>query len=167
MITSEQKDLCIKLYLEGNHTIKDIIDQTGLKYAPTVYQVLDESGIPRKRKFATLEKSVQTISFEESRMRFLSGLCRLYHNESENPFNEEEEPFNRYMWRNERKILENAMDSKFIEKYELDNPLNWQKFFETSIRSYIHLWTNPKNGETDKQWLGIYQNNRKANNKQK
>ena len=167
MITSEQKDLCIKLYLEGNHTINEILIKTGLKYAPEVYRILDDAGIERKRKITTKEKSTETISIENSRMKFLSGLCRLYHNEPENPFNEEEEPFNRYMWRNEWKIMENARDIKFIEEYELDNPLNWQKFFETSIRSYIHLWTNPKNGETDRQWLGIYQNNRKANNKQK
>ena len=156
MITSEQKDLCVKLYLEGSHTIKDIIEQTGLKYAPTVYQVLDEADIPRKRKFATLGKSVRTISIEESRMRFLSGLCRLYNNEPANPYEEDTDPFKRYMWRNEWKILQDSSDSKFIQLHDLDDPRTWSSYFDKKIRAYLELWTNPKKGENSRYWRNVY-----------
>ena len=113
MITSEQKDLCIKLYLEDSHTIKDIIEQTNLKYAPEVYQILDEADIPRKRKYPSRKQSApQEIDIESSRMKYLFGMCRIYDNEPENPYDEKEEPFKRYMWRNEWKILQNAKEEK-------------------------------------------------------
>ena len=94
MNTSEQKDLYIQLYREGNHTIKNIIEETRLKYAPEVYQILDEAGIPRKRKYPSRKQSApQEIDIESSRMKYLFVMCRLYDNEPENPYDEKEELF--------------------------------------------------------------------------
>ena len=159
MITSEQKDLCIKLYLEGGHTIKEIIEETGLKYAPEVYQVLDEAGVPRKRKVAKNEKvAQQPITLNDSRRRFLFGMCRVYNNEPKNPYDEETESFKRYMWRNEWKILQDAQDPEFVSKHDLDNPRIWSEYFNRKIKAYIQLWTNPQNGENPRQWNSIYFN---------
>lgn len=156
MNTSEQKELCIKLYLEGSHTIKDILERTGLKYAPSVYQILDEAGIPRKRKSSVKVKPARTITIEDSRMRFLSGMCKLYNNEPENPYGENEDPFKRYMWRNEWKIMQDAQDPKFVEQHGLNDPRNWSNYFNNKIKAYIELWTNPKNREYPRQWYSKY-----------
>ena len=158
MTLSEQKSLCIELYTEGEHTIKEILDKTGLKYAVELYKVLDEAGIPRKNKRSsetTIEQE-QKISIEDSRIRYLVGRCRLFKGEQENPYSEAEEPFKHYMWRNERKILENAQEEEFIERYNLNNPLSWGNYFDSAIQAYIKHWTNPENNETPRQWYSKY-----------
>ena len=48
MITLEQQELCIKLYRDGQHTIKQILTETGIRSEQTVYRILDQAGIPRR-----------------------------------------------------------------------------------------------------------------------
>lgn len=48
MITLEQQELCIKLYRDGRHTIKQILTETGIRSEQTVYRILDQAGIPRR-----------------------------------------------------------------------------------------------------------------------
>ena len=168
MITSEHKNLCIQLYLEGGHTIKDIISETGLKNSSELYQILDEAGVPRKRKVAAKEtaaekiaieeKVMEKITIEESRMRFLSSMCRLYKNEPANPYDEKDDAFKTYMWRNEWKILQNAQEEKFIQSEGLDDPRTWSKYFNSRIKAYIDLWTDKSKGENPRQWLSKYYN---------
>ena len=170
MTTSEQKNLCIQLYLEGGHTIKEIVEQAGLKNVPELYQILDEAGIPRKRKkaadtteaatndIAVEEKVMEKITIEESRLKFLSSMCRLYKNEPENPYDEKEDAFKSYMWRNEWKILQNAQEEKFIKSEGLDDPRNWSNYFNSRIKAYVNLWTDTSKGENPRQWISKYFN---------
>ena len=155
MTTQEQKDLCIRLYTEGNHTIKDIVFMAGLRYAPDVYKILDEAGIPRKNN----RKSTQTSSGranDESREKFMRRLCRIYQGEEENPISHEEDAFKRYMWRNEKKVLENSRDPEIVKSSCLEDPRNWTEFFRSQIRAYIILWTDTKNGEKPNKWFSKY-----------
>lgn len=48
MITLEQQEKCIKLYRDGQHTIKQILAETGIRSEQTVYRILDQAGIPRR-----------------------------------------------------------------------------------------------------------------------
>ena len=66
MITPDQKKICIKLYTEGDHTIQDIISQTGLRYATDVYRILDEAGIPRKNRKGTRQMTISIGRKEEN-----------------------------------------------------------------------------------------------------
>ena len=43
---SKKKEV-IKLYLEGENTIKDIMRKAGVKSAHTIYKILDDAKVPR------------------------------------------------------------------------------------------------------------------------
>lgn len=43
---SKKKEV-IKLYLEGENTIKDIMQKAGVKSAHTIYKILDDAKVPR------------------------------------------------------------------------------------------------------------------------
>lgn len=58
MITLEQQEKCVKLYQEGQHTIKQILAETGIRSEQTVYRILDQAGVPRR----PARKSVMKIS---------------------------------------------------------------------------------------------------------
>ncbi len=62
MIDIDQRTLCIKLYKQGNISIKEILKQTGIRSEQTVYRILDSEGIPRQRRDAVHKSS---ITFDE------------------------------------------------------------------------------------------------------
>ena len=62
MITEEQKRTCLQLYKEGNVSIKEILERTGIGSEQSVYRIVDEAGLPRQRRSSARKAS---ISFDE------------------------------------------------------------------------------------------------------
>lgn len=50
MITEDKKRMCVHLYQEGTHTIKEIMALTGIRSEQTVYRFLDDFRVPRRPK---------------------------------------------------------------------------------------------------------------------
>lgn len=61
-ITQEQTESVIRLYRARKLSIKQIMRETGVRSEQTVYRILDESGVPRYERRATVKKA--TISFD-------------------------------------------------------------------------------------------------------
>ena len=56
MITEEQKSLCVQLYTENNHSIKEIISKTGIRSEQTIYRILRGAGIAKKKTRKSAKK---------------------------------------------------------------------------------------------------------------
>lgn len=84
MIRQPQKDECIRLYQEDVLTIKEIMEETGIRSEQTVYRILDAAGIPRRpsrstewRAAISFDKETSDI-IDEVRPRNLSAwVCRM------------------------------------------------------------------------------------------
>lgn len=61
MIRGEKKDLCVRLYKEGGHTIQEIMELAGIGSPATVYRVLAREGITLRPRMAYQS----TIVFDE------------------------------------------------------------------------------------------------------
>ena len=61
-ITQEQTEAVILLYRAQKLTIKQIMDETGVKSEQTIYRILDENGIPRLQQREMARKA--SISFD-------------------------------------------------------------------------------------------------------
>lgn len=61
-ITFEQIEAVVRLYVARKHSIKQIMKETGVRSEQTIYRILDESGVPRYDRRATVKKA--TISFD-------------------------------------------------------------------------------------------------------
>lgn len=61
-ITQEQTEAVIRLYRAQKLTIKQIMDETGVKSEQTIYRILDENGIPRLQQREMVRKA--SISFD-------------------------------------------------------------------------------------------------------
>lgn len=61
-ITVEQIEAVVRLYVARKHSIKQIMKETGVRSEQTIYRILDESGVPRYERRATVKKA--TISFD-------------------------------------------------------------------------------------------------------
>lgn len=70
MLSIEQIQACERLYREGNHTIKQIMQETGIRSEQTVYRVLDAAGIPRRPNRRIALRA--TISFDEEAAKIIS-----------------------------------------------------------------------------------------------
>ena len=80
MLSPEQKTLCIKLYTEDEISIKEILSKTGIRSEPTIYKILKEAGIEKKRnrkhaKNVTISLDQDTVELiEKIRPKNLSEL---------------------------------------------------------------------------------------------
>ena len=63
MIKESQRKECVRLYLEGILTIKEIMTETGIRSEQTIYRILDAAGIPRRPARPTEWR--MTISFDK------------------------------------------------------------------------------------------------------
>lgn len=63
MISADKISECERLYREGNHTIKEIMEITGIRSEQTIYRILDAAGIPRRPNRRIALRA--TISFDE------------------------------------------------------------------------------------------------------
>ena len=70
MLSIEQIQACERLYKEVNHTIKQIMQETGIRSEQTVYRVLDAAGIPRRPNRRIALRA--TISFDEEAAKIIS-----------------------------------------------------------------------------------------------
>lgn len=70
MLSIEQIQACERLYREGNHTIKQIMQETGIRSEQTVYRVLDAAGIPRRPNRRIALRA--TISFDEEAAKIIN-----------------------------------------------------------------------------------------------
>lgn len=70
MLSIEQIQACERLYREGNHTIKQIMQETGIRSEQTVYRVLDAAGIPRRPNRRIALRA--TISFDEDAAKIIN-----------------------------------------------------------------------------------------------
>ena len=61
-ITQGQTEAVIRLYRAQKLTIKQIMDETGVKSEQTIYRILDENDIPRLQQRETVRKA--SISFD-------------------------------------------------------------------------------------------------------
>ena len=61
-ITVEQIEAVVRLYVDRKLSIKQIMKEAGVRSEQTVYRILDESGVPRYERRATVKKA--TISFD-------------------------------------------------------------------------------------------------------
>lgn len=61
-INIEQKREVVRLYREQNHTIKQIMEETGVGSTQTIYCILDEVGVPRLRRRVPFKK--RSINFD-------------------------------------------------------------------------------------------------------
>lgn len=85
--SSDKKELVVQLYNQGL-TIDDIIEQSGVKSEQTIYQILNEKGIPRRVKLDTAkrftvsleEDTAKIISDEKSPSLFINEAIRFYNN---------------------------------------------------------------------------------------
>lgn len=84
MIKVEQQILCEKLYIEGNHTIKEIMDITGIRSEQTIYRILDAAEIPRRpsRKAVhkislSIDKDTMEIIKKENPKNISEWICNI------------------------------------------------------------------------------------------
>lgn len=84
MIKEYQKKECVRLYIEGILTIKEIMAETGIRSEQTIYRILDSAGIPRRpdrktewRAAISFDKETSDI-IDEVRPRNLSAwVCKM------------------------------------------------------------------------------------------
>lgn len=70
MINDDVKLQVVQLYNDGR-TIDDIMTETGIKSAPTIYNILDAYGVPRRPKLQGVKKMFFVI--EADVYEILSG----------------------------------------------------------------------------------------------
>ena len=68
MIIEDKRKECIRLYNEGEYTVKEIMELTGIRSAQTLYRILDNAGVKRRPRQAYVRK----IVFDEESAAYIA-----------------------------------------------------------------------------------------------
>lgn len=72
MIKEYQKKECVRLYIEGILTIKEIMSETGIRSEQTIYRILDAACIPRRPARPTEWRAA--ISFDKETVEIIDDI---------------------------------------------------------------------------------------------